>query len=69
MSNKKPESKKSFAIFALPICMVLGISFGLVFGSLAGNISMGICFGIMGGAVVGMISFGLLYMILNKKDK
>lgn len=69
MSDKKSKSKKNLAILALPICMALGISFGVVFGSLAGNISMGICFGIIGGAVVGMISFGLLYMIFNKKDK
>lgn len=69
MPEKEPESKKSLAVISLPICVSLGVCFGAMFGTIAGNISMGICFGLMGGAVVGMISFGVLYSILNKNDK
>ena len=70
MSKKQPNSKQSLAIFAPPICISLGASLGLIFGSVAGSISMGVCYGLIGGAGVGMILFGILYsMSDNKEDK
>lgn len=69
MSEKKTNSKKSLAIFALPICIALGISVGAIFGLAAGSISKGICFGIIGGAVIGLIIFGILYSKKNDEDK
>ncbi len=68
-NEKEPESKKALAILALPVCVSLGVCFGVMLGVIADNIPEGICFGLIGGAVVGMISFGFLYSVLNKNEK
>lgn len=68
-NNNSNGSKKSLAIMALPICMALGLCFGSMIGTVAGNISLGICSGIIGGSAIGLLIFGIVCFILSQKEK
>lgn len=49
--------------------MALGLCFGSMIGTVAGNISLSICFGIIGGSAMGLLIFGIVYFILSQKEK
>lgn len=68
-NNNSHESKEALAILALSICMALGLCFGSMIGTVAGNISLGICFGIIGGSAMGLLIFGIVCFILSQKEK
>lgn len=63
--NVKKGSADTAVILPLPICISLGASLGLVFGSFQDNISMGICIGLMGGCAV----YGMIAAFLHRKKK
>ncbi len=53
--NKEEKGEESQVMW-LPICMCLGVSLGMAFGSLFfDNMSIGMCFGISLGVAVGSI--------------
>lgn len=63
--NAEKGRADTAAILPLPICISLGASLGLVFGSFQDNLSMGLCFGLIGGCAV----YGIIAAVLHSKKK